>query len=73
MSDHFEEKIEDEAQEFVFPNASDLSNSENEQRDEKAAKISELSIKGYQLLKINEISQAVDCFNQILELDDNNN
>ncbi|MCK5198825.1 MAG: tetratricopeptide repeat protein, partial [Spirochaetales bacterium] len=36
-------------------------------------KISELSRRGYQLLKEKMISEAEDCFNQILELDNDNN
>ncbi|MDR0878010.1 MAG: tetratricopeptide repeat protein [Treponema sp.] len=35
--------------------------------------VSELSKKGYQLLKENKISDAVDCFAKILEVDENNN
>jgi tetratricopeptide (TPR) repeat protein len=37
------------------------------------AEISDLSKRGYQLLKENKIAEAVDCFNRILEVDTNNN
>ncbi|MCF6335644.1 MAG: hypothetical protein L3J12_07875, partial [Spirochaetales bacterium] len=36
-------------------------------------KISELSKRGYQLLKEKMISEAEDCFDQILEMDKDNN
>jgi tetratricopeptide (TPR) repeat protein len=43
----------------------------NGERD--IAEISELSKKGYQLLKENKIFEAIDCFNRILAVDDANN
>ncbi|MDR0670507.1 MAG: tetratricopeptide repeat protein [Treponema sp.] len=39
----------------------------------KIAEISDLSRQGYQLLKGNKIAEAVDCFNRILEVDNDNN
>ena len=41
--------------------------------DPKTQEISELSKKGYQLLKENKITEAKDAFSLILTLDDNNN
>ncbi len=41
--------------------------------DEKASKISELSKRGYQLLKENRTQDAIDAFKQILDIEDNNN
>jgi tetratricopeptide (TPR) repeat protein len=39
----------------------------------ESPKISEISKKGYQLLKENKISEAIDCFTSILLIDENNN
>ena len=41
--------------------------------DEQSNEIAELSKKGYQLLKDNDIKGAEDSFRQILDLEDNNN
>ena len=46
---------------------------ENSINNENATKISELSKKGYQLLKEDDTEGARAAFNEILELDDNNN
>jgi tetratricopeptide (TPR) repeat protein len=40
---------------------------------QQAPEISEISKKGYQLLKENRISEAIDCFSKILLVDANNN
>ena len=45
---------------------------QNEENQE-TTEISEISKKGYQLLKENKISEAVDCFSRILLVDENNN
>jgi thioredoxin-like negative regulator of GroEL len=47
--------------------------SENDLDDEKVNEISELSKKGYQLLKENLTERASDCFKQIIDLDPENN
>ncbi|MCL2805622.1 MAG: tetratricopeptide repeat protein [Treponema sp.] len=41
--------------------------------EKDAAKITEISKTGYQLLKDNKTSDAIDCFSKILLLDENNN
>ena len=41
--------------------------------DEITNKISDLSKKGYQLIKENDIAGAKKAFNEILELEENNN
>jgi tetratricopeptide (TPR) repeat protein len=41
--------------------------------DKEASEISELSKKGYQLLKENKTSDAIDCFHKILDADEDNN
>jgi len=41
--------------------------------DGETQRISEISKSGYQLLKENKISDAIDCFTKILLLDENNN
>jgi len=46
---------------------------EQQELDSKAAEISELSKKGYQLLKENKIQEANEAFNAILNLEENNN
>lgn len=43
------------------------------QADKTNGEISELSKKGYQLLKENSIQEAVDCFTKILSIEENNN
>jgi pentatricopeptide repeat protein len=43
------------------------------EKDSSSQEIAELSKKGYQLLKENRIKDAVSCFNQILDIEDNNN
>ncbi|MDR2434315.1 MAG: tetratricopeptide repeat protein [Treponema sp.] len=46
---------------------------EAKENEQNATKISELSKKGYQLLKENSITEAIDCFSQILLVDKINN
>jgi tetratricopeptide (TPR) repeat protein len=41
--------------------------------NQEISEISEFSKKGYQLLKENKITEAIDCFNKILLVDVNNN
>ena len=41
--------------------------------DDSSTEISELSKKGYQLLKENRTDDAIDAFKKILELEENNN
>ncbi|OHE69246.1 MAG: hypothetical protein A2413_16990 [Treponema sp. RIFOXYC1_FULL_61_9] len=46
---------------------------EAKEKNEEFAEISELSKKGYQYLKENRIEEAVDCFNEILDKEGENN
>jgi len=46
---------------------------EENQPPEDPSKISEISKNGYQLLKENRVTDAIDCFTKILMLDENNN
>lgn len=63
-----------ENQEIIYPGEIDFTAQKQEGiKDEKAALISEYSIKGYQLLKQNEINEAINSFKNILEMDENNN
>ncbi|GHU67669.1 hypothetical protein FACS189447_10040 [Spirochaetia bacterium] len=41
--------------------------------NQELVEISDLSKKGYQYLRENKLPEAVDCFSQILKVDDNNN
>ncbi|MDR0622959.1 MAG: tetratricopeptide repeat protein, partial [Treponema sp.] len=56
---------------------SDSANNKNEVKEvlgpPEAVEVSELSKKGYQLLKENKVSEAIDCFKKILSVDENNN
>lgn len=73
MSEQFESSQE-ESQDIIYPGEMDFTSQKpTDERDEKSVLISEYSIKGYQLLKQNEINEAINSFNRILELDENNN
>ncbi len=73
MREDFESDFDDGTQEVFFPGEMDLTQKTGGQKDEQAALISDYSVKGYQLLKANDIPQAIEAFNKILELDANNN
>lgn len=62
--------LESQENEFLSEDAVTQNNSE---QDELSNKIADLSKKGYVLLKENDIKGAKNSFQQILELDDNNN
>lgn len=68
MIENYETQSEVVDTEVVFPVAQELEDSNSEKNE-----ISDLSIKGYQFLKANNISEAKESFNKILTLDDNNN
>ncbi|MDR3342086.1 MAG: tetratricopeptide repeat protein [Treponema sp.] len=51
----------------------DLSSQEGQEASDVSVDISELSKMGYQFLKEDRIAEAMDCFNTILVVDDNNN
>ncbi len=63
MSDELKTELSDEI----------LAEETGEEKDEVSAKIAEISKNGYQLLKENKIQEAVDAFNSILNLEENNN
>ncbi|GHT92417.1 hypothetical protein FACS1894140_4410 [Spirochaetia bacterium] len=46
---------------------------ETTESDQEIVEISDLSKKGYQLLKKNKVNEAADCFGRILGVDENNN
>ena len=73
MREQFDGHLENTTPESVFPIVQDLENEKNSEKDEKSAMISELSIKGYQKLKSNDLEAAKEFFEKILELDTNNN
>ena len=50
-----------------------LAGETGEEKDEVSEQIAEISKNGYQLLKENKIQEAVDAFNSILSLEENNN
>jgi tetratricopeptide (TPR) repeat protein len=52
---------------------SEINELENPDDGQEIAEISDLSKKGYQLLKENKTSEAVECFTRILVVDENNN
>jgi tetratricopeptide (TPR) repeat protein len=52
---------------------SGMSESDDSKEGNERSEISDLSKKGYQLLKENRISEAEDCFQKILAVDENNN
>ncbi len=58
-----------ETQEPLFPGE----NAVAAEKDELSIQISDLSKKGYQLLKENDVEGAKNAFNQILSLEENNN
>ncbi|MBQ5998251.1 MAG: tetratricopeptide repeat protein, partial [Treponema sp.] len=72
MRDEFESELDAGQPEDFFPSENELKKGENP-KDEKSALISEYSVKGYQLLKSNDIQGAIDSFKSILTLDENNN
>lgn len=72
MREEFENEMENNQQDLLFPVADELEKNQ-EQKDEKSTLLSEYSIKGYQLLKSNDIQGAIDAFKSILALDENNN
>jgi tetratricopeptide (TPR) repeat protein len=49
--------------------------SDIDEKDDKheSTEISEISKRGYQLLKENKVAKAIDCFSKILTIDENNN
>ena len=46
---------------------------EESEEDAKVKEISELSKRGYQLLKENEVNEAKEMFSKILDIEENNN
>lgn len=70
MSDSYETELNQD--ELIFPGQDELLNGDQE-KDETAAIISDYSVKGYQLLKSNDIQGAINSFKNILEIDSNNN
>ena len=50
-----------------------MSDLEMTEENHEGTEISEISKKGYQLLKENKVAEAIDCFSQILLIDENNN
>jgi tetratricopeptide (TPR) repeat protein len=55
------------------PGAGDSQGAPEAAKVPELAEISDLSKRGYQLLKENRIAEAVDCFSRILEVDNDNN
>ena len=70
MDDLYETEINQD--ELIFPKQEELINN-GQEKDEKSTIISDFSVKGYQLLKANDIQGAINSFKNILELDSNNN
>ncbi|MBQ5645984.1 MAG: hypothetical protein IIV07_02830, partial [Treponema sp.] len=63
-------------EETMFLSSEEIPNpesTENSELDELNNKISELSKRGYQLLKENDVENAINSFKEILALKENNN
>jgi len=52
---------------------SDIQSNNENYNSSESQKIAEISKHGYQLLKENNVNEAIDCFSKILLLDENNN
>ncbi len=59
--------------EIIIPESFEPANNNSSTSDETINKISELSKKGYQYIKENDIEAAQKAFNDILEIEENNN
>lgn len=66
------EKVNTE-KEILIPESFEPANKNTSASEEVINKISELSKKGYQFIKENEIDQAQKSFNEILSIEENNN
>ncbi len=80
MSDSIttEQELYSQTADEVIPNemeAQDLQEQTEElsEEDAKVKEISELSKRGYQLLKENEVDEAKQMFSKILDIEENNN
>jgi tetratricopeptide (TPR) repeat protein len=56
-----------------LPSGGPADTEKNDNEEREYAEISDFSKKGYQFLKENKIAEAVECFQKILAVDDNNN
>jgi tetratricopeptide (TPR) repeat protein len=68
MSDHGNQNSMD-----MFEETDPENLSQEIQESSAVSEISELSKRGYQLLKENNVAEAIDCFTKILAADENNN
>jgi tetratricopeptide (TPR) repeat protein len=59
--------------EISFRSGEERTGIENQPENQELTEISDLSKKGYLLLKENRVDEAIDCFFRILEVDENNN
>jgi tetratricopeptide (TPR) repeat protein len=67
MTDEFEQNM------THFPGGGQADTEKNDSEEREYAEISDYSKQGYQFLKENKITEAVECFRKILSVDDNNN